>query len=102
MKLQKKELDKIVEDLAKGLIFADWQIPNDDDIWRVFQVINLMTDEQRKELAQRDIGLIYEYKSQAAYEDEGVPVFISMNTITKKEADYVRKKFPEVYAKLNK
>ena len=83
-----KELRQIAMDLAKGLIFSDWQIEKDEDVPLVFQAINLMTEAQNLELQTKDIAMIYEYRT-AAYEvdrETGIPVFISFNTLTKDES----------------
>lgn len=96
-----EELDQIAMDLAKGLVFSDWQIANENEIWMVFQCINMMTDAQRAELATMDIGMLYEYKTAAVETTEnGIPIFATMNILTKKEAQYIRKVFPGYYERL--
>ena len=94
------ELDQIAKDLALGKIFSDWQIQNDDDVWKVFQIINMMSDEQRATLARQDIGMLYEYKTAATAWDSGIPMFSTMNILNTKEAEYVRKKFIAYHKRL--
>jgi hypothetical protein len=91
------ELRQIAIDLAKGLIFSDWQIERDEDVPLIFQALTLMTEAQNLELQTKDIGMIYEYRT-AAYdidEENGVPVFISFNTLTRDESLKVAELFKQ-------
>ena len=94
------ELEQIAKDLASGKIFSDWQIPNDDDVWKIFQAINMMTPQQRADLATMDIGMMYEYKTAAVDSSDGIPIFATMNILTTEEADWVRERFLYHYERL--
>lgn len=93
------ELRVIARDLARGLIFCDWQIEKDEDVPLVFQALNLMTEAQNLELQTRDIGMLYEYKTSAYDTDPktGIPVFVSFNTLTKEEALKVSEWFKQYH-----
>lgn len=93
------ELRVIARDLARGLIFTDWQIQRDEDVPLVFQALNLMTEAQNLELQTRDIACLYEYKT-AAYDTDpktGIPVFVSFNILTKEESLKVAEWFTEYH-----
>jgi hypothetical protein len=87
------ELEQIAKDLLSGKIVIDWMIPNDEDVWKVFQAINLLTPEQRGELAKLEVGGFYEYRTAAIDVCDNVPIFATMNVLSKREADEVRKLF---------
>jgi hypothetical protein len=91
------ELRKIALDMAKGLIFSDWQVERDEDVSLVFQAINLMSEVQLLELQTRDIGMIFEYKTAAAYQHEEIPIFVSFSTLTKEEAIKVGEMYTHYY-----
>jgi len=80
------ELKEIAMGLAKGEIFSDWQIQNDEQVSLIFQAINFMTDQQIDGLKAEDIGMLYEYKTEAAYYQGDIPVFVSFHCLTKDEA----------------
>lgn len=83
-----QELKNIAFDLVKGKIFSDWQIEKEEDIPLIFQAIYMMTDSQLEELKNKDIGMLFEYKT-AAYDidnETGIPIFISFNILTKDES----------------
>ena len=101
MHRSEKELKGIALDLARGRIFCDWQVQHDADVPLIFQCITLMTEAQNLELQTRDIGCLYEYKTAAVDIDPetGIPVFVSMNVLTKEESIFVGNWF-EIYKNL--
>ena len=93
------ELQQIARDLVNGLIFCDWQIQKDADVHLIFQAITLMTEAQNLELQTKDIGMMYEYRSEAVDPDADIPVFFSLQILTKKESLIVAEYF-ERYKKI--
>lgn len=92
-----QELQEIAKGLAKGEIFSDWQVANDSDVSLIFQAINFMTDEQLDGLKAEDIGMLYEYKSEAAYHEGDIPVFVSFHCLSKSESIKVGEMFNHYY-----
>ena len=88
-----QELQQIARDLANGSCFSDWAISNNADVSLIFQAINFMTDEQLNGLKAEDIGMIYEYKSEAAYYEGDVPIFVSFHCLSKEDAIKVGEMF---------
>lgn len=81
-----KELKEIAKGLVNGEIFSDWQIKDPDDVHLIFQALTFLNDEQLNDLRKEDIGMIFEYKKEAAYFCEEIPVFVSFNCLTSNEA----------------
>lgn len=96
-----KELQDIAIGLAKGEIFSDWQINNDEDVSLVFQAINFMTKDQLGGLKKENIGMLYEYKSEAAYHHGDIPIFVSFHCLSKEEALKVGDMFTRYHAILH-
>jgi hypothetical protein len=100
------ELKSLAIDIFEGKVFTDRHCRTSSDISTVFMPIilgafNEMTDEERK-----DIGMIYEYLSEAGPRScNGMPMFTSFKYLIKADAikvmEYYEKyqKFKEDFLK---
>lgn len=81
------ELKQLAMELADGKIFCDRHVSDENLMPVIFMPISLgaFAGEDKKKIM--DIGLIYEYLSEAGPRSiNGYPIFFSMRTLSKEEA----------------
>ena len=88
-----EELQQIAQDLHSGLIYTHGDVPEDMDREQVFLVLAWLNKEQVEDfnvnIANGDVGLIYEYLNKAKSKENGQPTFITLRTLTTKEYEQV-------------
>ncbi len=94
----KKDLKQIAVDLYDDKIFCDRQLTNQSSMPMVFLPIALGAFKNEEDV--KDIGLIYEYLSEAGPRGiNGYPCFFSMRILTIEETKEMFKHYEE-YKKL--
>ena len=80
------ELKQIAVDLFDGKIFTDRHCRSEREVTSSFMIISLGGLSKMSKKRREDIGMIYEYLSDAApVSMNGNPVFFSMRILTKNE-----------------
>lgn len=104
------DLKQLAIDLAEGKVFSSsWifeNLPDDqhpNTMRMVFMPLGLMEREDAKEFLE-DCGMIYEHLHKAGPRSvNGLPMFMSMNKLTRKETNQLKvyfKKYLEMKEKL--
>jgi hypothetical protein len=87
-----KELNQIARDLHAGRIYTDLHIPEHEamGLIMVFLPLGFMEKGAREELLNDEPGLLYEYLDEANPRSvNGMPTFMSMQILNKKDAEKV-------------
>ena len=93
------ELRQLALDIVGGSVFTDRHVPDHDKgiLGSIFMPLMLMSDEQRQELVDNDVTLLYEYLSQANNMGiNGYPSFMSMQYLTNTEVGTLYKYVEEL------
>lgn len=92
-----EELRQIAVDLHAGRIWSDRNCRSVEEVRMSFLIVAFMDGKDLKAMEERGVDFIYEYLDQAGPRSvNGMPVFLSMKTLTKPEAD----KMFEFYKKI--
>lgn len=85
-----EELVQIGKDLAADKIFTNLHLGEDVMLDQCFMALTFLNEEQRKELEENKVVVIFEYLNKAAPRTiNGYPMFFSMQTLTEEEAKTV-------------
>jgi len=91
------EIKEVANGIYKRSIFPSIFIENAKDISSVFMVLMLMDDKQSEEFKKINVGMVYEYMSEALPRCiNGMPIFMSMKILDKKDAKRVMDKYFEI------
>lgn len=94
------ELKQIAIDFCEGKIFTSAHLNNLQNIGMVFMPLLLGAAQQMTEEERNNIGLIYEYYSEAGPRSiNGYPIFFSFRILTKEETDRTQA-FIDEYTKM--
>ena len=94
------ELKQIAMDLYDGKIFSDRHLKNMEDAQMVFMPIALGAFSNATEEEMKDLGMIYEYLSEAGPRSvNGMPCFMSFQMLTRAESEKTFDHY-EAYKKL--
>lgn len=81
-----KELEQIAVDLHAGKIFSDRHCKNQEELRMAFPILMLADEEMIKAMKEDEVEFLYEYLDQASPRTvNGLPIFLSVKTLTKKE-----------------
>ena len=91
-KKTKEELKQLALDISDGKVFTDRHLRDVEDIGMVFMPIPLGAFAKESKEYIDDIGLIYEYWSEAGPRSvNGYPSFFSMTVLGKEDTEQVFK-----------
>lgn len=87
-----EEIRQLVMDVAGGIVFCDWMIP-DEQIQHmmsmVFMPIALMGKEDAEKLAEEECSMVYEYMEKAGPRSvNGLPGFFSFQFLNCADHDF--------------
>ena len=102
-----KKTDSEIKEIAKGIytrsIFSSVHIRDAKDIRIVFIVLTFMDSEHSEELKKIDIGMVYEYMSEALPRCiNGMPMFMSARMLDMGDAKKVMEKYREIKEAMEK
>jgi hypothetical protein len=87
-----EELKQLAQDILMDKVFTDRHLRNDNPqtFALVFMPFAMANAEQLEAMKKEDIGMVYEYLSEAGPRSiNGLPTFFSCKRITKAETDKV-------------
>lgn len=85
-----EDLKKIAIDMYEGRIFCDRHVQHSEDLKMVFMPIAMGAFAESTEEELNDIGMIYEYLSEAGPRStNGMPNFFSLKILSKNETKTV-------------
>lgn len=81
-----RELREIAMAMYSGTIFSTLLVREDEDFTDIFFALKFLSAEDKRKLVEQEIGLFYEYISEAApMSINGRPVFFSVRMLSKAE-----------------
>lgn len=81
------ELRKLASDIYNGHVFTDRHVRHVSELRMVFMILIFM-ERNQVESTLEDVGLIYEYMSEAGPRSiNGLPCFMSMRMLSKDDTD---------------
>jgi hypothetical protein len=82
-----EELKQLALDIADGKVFGSW-MTKQDEVSLCFVPLNMLSNEQRQEMIDKEITVIYEYLDKACQRGiNGLPMFLSFHQLTRHEAE---------------
>lgn len=100
-----KEAKKLAMEIYTGSVFTDRHIRSSDHgdpmlMTCIFMPLVFMSKEQIEEM--KDVGMIYEYMSQAGSRSiNGYPIFSSFRRLSKQDTDKVMQLYREICQELD-
>lgn len=82
------EIKQLAIDMRAGKVFTNLNLHDQEDVLLVFPALILLSDEQRQEIIDRKVELIYEYVDKAGpMSINGYPSFFSYRFLSSEETD---------------
>lgn len=88
-KKSEEELNIIARDILSNSIYTNININDNINLYKVFPVILVMNESIREFLNKNSPGLIYEYLSKKIMMDKGLPIFKTVNFLSKEDGKKV-------------
>ena len=100
--LEDKELRALAEDIYSGRVFTSAHVAHENqDVSMCFPILVMLNEGQLEEV--KGAGLIYEYTEKAGPRSiSGLPMFLSMRMLNKKDAKLVWDYYDEIKAMMSK
>jgi hypothetical protein len=96
-KLTDAEIKEIAVGIHNGSIFTDRHCKNQSDVGLVFTAIKLGGMEAAVQMVKAQVGMVYESMDKASpHSVNGMPTFLSCNSINRTDADRVFDKYQEI------